>query len=665
MIIKKFVPLLGAVLITGVATTLYLQSKPQSVSLGAGPDAGWSHHAGNEGGQKFSPLKHINTRNVQDLEIAWQIHTGDAERYSALMKHSSLQVTPILLPEQAGRSLVFCAAFNDVIAVDPETGQERWRYDARLNTKIKNSFKCRGVSYWQDVEADDGAACKHRIVSATNDRRLLSLDAITGEACPDFGGNPVPGEMAIYSGEGKMKGYAFSSSPPVLVNNTIVVGSQVIDFHYSNPPKGTVFGFDARTGQQKWAFEPIPTDPNDPAAKTWPDNPTAKSGGANAWAPLSVDSERNMVFVPTGSAAPDWYGVNRLGDNLYANSLVALDATSGKVLWHFQFVHHDLWDYDTPAQPMLVDLERDGQKVPAVVQVTKQGMIFTFHRETGEPLFPIEERPVPTSEIAGEQTSPTQPFVSPPAPLLKHGLTTEDAWGITPWDRGSCERQIAEARSEGLYTPVGESRPTVLMPGALGGMNWGGAAFSDDDQILVTNVNTTALLGQMVRIEDKDEGQESFVGSFVSMKGTPYAAKVTPLISNLGIPCVAPPWGKLVGINMRSGEILWESALGSIHEMGPVSLPFEINMGTPNMGGPLMTAGDLIFIGATMDRRFRAFDKNTGNLLWSYELPVDANANPMTYQINGRQYVVIASGGHQILPRPTGDVITAFALPAD
>ncbi|WP_414729621.1 pyrroloquinoline quinone-dependent dehydrogenase [Zhongshania aliphaticivorans] len=623
----------------------------------------WSYYRGDQGGSGFSAHQQISSDNVEGLAVAWQYRSGEAETFAEQLPRSALETTPILLPEAAGGHLVFCTAFNQVIALNPETGVERWRFDPKISLAGDRPFKCRGVSWWAD-SANDGELCGQRIFTATHDRRLIALDARNGKLCAGFGNK---GTVKLYTDEeGFVPGDIGSVSPPVVINNTIIVGSAVVDFVRAHTPRGTVKAFDARSGALRWQFEPIPLDATAPNAGQWPVDAVAASGGANAWAPLSVDEARDLVFIPTGAPSPDYYGALRPGDNRYANSLVVLRGSTGEMVWNFQFVHHDVWDFDTPAQPMLIDLQRSGKSIPAVVQLTKQGFVFVFHRETGEPLFPILEKPVPQLAVVGEHLSPTQPVSTELPLLLNHNLNAESAWGLTPWDRGACAEKIAGLNNQGLFTALTES-PTLMLPGSLGGANWGGGVFWPERQQLVVNVNTAPFVGYLKPTSSAETGEHlppAGKTMRITMAGTPYTVVVESLLSPLGIPCSEPPWGKLMAIDLAKGEVLWQKPLGSVHEMAPLPLPFDINWGTPNLGGALMTAGNLVFIGATMDRRFRAFSAASGEILWQHTLPVDATASPMTYQRGGRQYVVIAAGGHHMYQRSMGDYIIAFALPA-
>lgn len=619
----------------------------------------WEFPGGDAGGQRYSELQQITKENVHQLQQVWAYRFNEPE---AARGFYSMQMTPLYLPERAGGHLVTCSPFGRVVALDPATGAEHWRFDSRLaESKVNNHFKCRGITWWEDPLKRPDEACKQRLFMAVIDRRVVAIDAITGQPCSEFGRN---GEIKLYEVEGQAERIPalFSTSPPVVVNNNLIVGSQVEDFNQANMPTGTVLAIDVRTGEFRWSFSAIPEAPQ--ATDSWPVNPRSVSGAANVWAPISVDAQRDLIFLPTSAPSPDYYGVFRPGDNRYANSLVALNGTTGAVIWHFQFVHHDLWDYDTPSQPVLTQVKRDDRMIDAVVQTTKQGLVFMFERQTGEPLFEIEERPVPRSLIKDERAAPTQPFPVKPLPLLNHRLLPEDAWGLTFWDRGKCEDEFRKLRNEGIYTPLGV-QPTMYNPSALGGMNWGGAAVSAEQQLLVVNLSNVAMFGQLVPIDQANaQGHWNPALTQVNvMKGTPYAIVMGPIVSPLGIPCSPPPWGKLAAIDLATGDIRWQTTLGSAHELGPTALPFEVDWGTPNLGGPLLTKSGLIFIGATTDRRLRAFDSANGNKLWTAKLPHDGSAPPMTFLHKSRQYVVIAAGGQIAFGRPLGDSLIAFALP--
>jgi quinoprotein glucose dehydrogenase len=398
--------------------------------------------------------------------------------------------------------------------------------------------------------------------------------------------------------------------------------------------------------------------------REWSETAARDTGAANAWSVLSVDPDRGLVFVPVGSASPDFYGGERPGDNRHADSLVALDAATGRVAWARQFVHHDVWDYDLPAQPVLIELMRDGVPVPAVVQPTKMGMLFVLHRETGEPLFDIEERPVPQGGVPGEVLSPTQPFSTLPSLVPNGPLTGDDAWGLTFWDRGRCAERIESYRSEGIYTPP-STQGTILWPGYSGGFNWGSVSFDPERQLVIANTNRLPFVVQLIErerlqaVHDSGEHPES---EFARQTGTPYGMRRELITSPLGIPCTAPPWGTLAAVNLTTGRLEWEVPLGTSRDLAP--WPFWYIDGVPAIGGSIVTSGGLVFIGAAADDFLRAFAVETGEELWRGRLPAGGQATPMTYRVGGRQYVVIAAGGHGGAGTTRGDYVVAFALPA-
>jgi quinoprotein glucose dehydrogenase len=415
----------------------------------------------------------------------------------------------------------------------------------------------------------------------------------------------------------------------------------------------------------RWFWDPIPRGPADPAFATWASESSLRTGAANIWAPMSVDVDRDLVFVPTSSPSPDYYGGERLGSNSYADSVVALRGSTGEVVWHFQIVHHNLWDYDLPAQPSLITVRKDGQDVPAVAQATKMGFLFLLHRETGEPIFPVEERPVPQSDVPGEESWPTQPFPTVPQPLARMTLSGDDAFGLTPWDQGQCRNLIERYRNEGIFTPV-SLEGTIQYPGVIGGTNWGSVAFEPERGWVILNMSHLPSVTGLIPREKLDSGKFDLPdgASLSRMEGTPYGLfRISALLSPLDLPCTKPPWGTLLAVDTFTGEVKWEVPLGTIQDLAPVPLP--LRWGTPNQGGPIVTGGGLVFIGAAMDNYLRAFDLETGRELWKGRLPAGGQATPMSYRLseNGRQFVVIAAGGHGRLGTDIGDSVVAFALP--
>jgi quinoprotein glucose dehydrogenase len=625
----------------------------------AGPTADWLEYGGSAGGERYSPLTQITPENVEHLEVSWTYHTGDvSDGRGEVRSTTAFEATPILVEG----TLFLCSPFNRVIALDPETGAERWSYDPKVDLSggYANQLICRGVSSWLDSERDTGV-CRRRIYTATNDARLVALDSETGTPCEDFGMN---GEVDLNPGVGDQlwRGEYQITSPPAVAGDLVIVGSAVADNVRIDAPSGVVRAYDARSGELRWAWDLAP--PFEVPDAGYAAETGYMLGTPNVWAQFSVDEARDLLFVPTGNPSPDYYGGQRNGIDYYGSSVVALRASTGQVLWHFQTVHHDLWDFDVPAQPTLTTVVRSGEEYPAVIQPTKMGLLFMFHRETGEPLFPIEERPVPQSTVPGEQTSPTQPFPLKPPSLVPHELSPEDAWGLTPHDRKGCREKLEQLHFEGIYTPPRLGQGTLMYPGNAGGSNWGGVAVDPVRQILIANVIDMAWVVSLLPAEEYEEARRANPGVEISpQRGTPYAMRREMLTSPWDLPCNPPPWGTLAAVDLGTGDIRWQVKLGTIRDLAPFPLPLKL--GVPNLGGPLVTASGLIFIGATMDDYLRAFDIETGEELWKGRLPAGGQATPMTYRLSnaGKQYVVIAAGGHGRAGTTLGDAVVAFALP--
>jgi len=550
-----------------------------------------------------------------------------------------------------------------VIALDPITGEQRWAYDsdAKANKdKGYGDFANRGVSTWKAPSGE------RRIFIATIDARLIALNAASGKPIADFGDNGI---VNLRSGlRISPRGFADyeETSPPAIVGNTIVVGSGIADNGAVDQPSGEIRGFDVVTGKRKWTWDPIPQDRNAPGAGAWKPEQARHTGAANAWSVIAADPERKLVFVPTGSPSPDYYGGERLGDNSYANSIVALQAETGRVVWGFQTVHHDLWDYDVASPPLLFDVHRGGRTVSAVGAGSKNGNYFVLERDTGKPVFGVEERPAPKSDVPGEISAATQPFPLAPPPLAPQRL--DAPWGIDETSRKWCEAEIGKLRSEGIFTPP-SLRGSFIIPGNIGGMAWGGAAFDPVHHLLLIPTNNFAAEVRLIPRADfaaEREAGRKLNGDweFAEQRGTPYGMARRFLRSPIGLPCNPPPWGMLNAVDADTGEKKWTVPAGQFPgPNGGQNAPAQF--GSIILGGPIATAGGLVFMAGALDSAIYAYDATTGKVLWKGDLPTSARSTPMTYRgPDGRQYVVISAGGHGIPGLgPLGDYIVAFALP--
>jgi quinoprotein glucose dehydrogenase len=618
----------------------------------------WPAYGGAAGGGHYSRAGLITKTNVESLELAWTHRSGDyrggtqslAESLSEELqaaRPTSYIGTPIMVQG----TLFYCTPFNRVIAVDPATGAERWSFDPKVNMDEEPLTNCRGVSSWVDpTPPKPDAACHHRIIMGTLDARLVVLDGATGKRCTDFG---VNGEVDLTVGLNEHANNEYGvTSAPAIVGDLIVTGAYVTDSIRRDIPSGVVRAYNIRTGAHAWGWNPVHPD-----QEATNDQGQYESGTTNVWSTISVDAERELVIVPTGNSSPDYYGGDRdHHKDYYSSSVVALDANSGEVVWHYQTVHHDIWDYDVPAQPTLVDVTINGITRPAVVQVTKMGLTFVLDRETGKPLHPVEERAVPqTGAVPGEYLSPTQPFPTKPAPLHQLGITPDDAWGFTFWDKRACRKKLEALTTGPIYTPPSLTG-TVFYPSNLGGNNWGAPAVDLDRQIMVANTKHTPIEIKLIKQEDCPDALA------FPQQGSPYCAVMTPVLSPLGAPCAKPPWSTLAAVDLNSGEILWQKPLGTLKNLAPWPVTWLFDSGL-EMGGPIVTSSGLIFIAATSDGFFRAIDIDNGEELWRTELPATGNAVPMTYVHQGKQYVVIAAGGHFTSPLPSADYLLAYRLP--
>ncbi len=625
-------------------------------------DEGWPFYGNDAGGSRYSPLTQIDAGNLDRLEIVWQFRTGELGQKARQGYRLTFQATPVLWDGK----LYLSTAFGEAIAVDAATGKEVWRFNSEVPRDMGfGEVASRGVTIWEDDVADPSAECSARVFMGNIMGRLYALDAITGMPCEDFGEQGMVDMRR--DARPRFAGNYTITSPPALAGDRLIVGSAIGDNSAVGLARGIVRSLDVRSGEVLWTWDPIPTNPDDPAYETW-ETGARETGGANAWPPLSVDIENELVFVPTGSPSPDFYGGERVGDDVYANSIVALHIDSGEVAWYEQLVHHDVWDYDLPAQPLLIDLQKTdrqkgGQTIPVVVQTTKMGMVFVFNRINGEPVYPIEERPVPQGGVEGEHLSPTQPYSSLP-PLVSHApITEDDAWGLLYFDKRACAKKLAQFRSEGIFTPP-SVQGTMMNPSYAGGSNWGGLAWDPNNQIIIATVMELPLWVRLTSREEakrlQDLGQLDREG-LSRMDGTPYVVNRGMLESPLGGPCTKPPWGNLVAMDLDKGEIVWKKPLGTIEDLAPAIVP-NLELGTPVIGGAIVTGSGLVFVGAAADDYLRAIDPENGEELWKGRLPAGGQATPMTYSLNGRQYVVIAAGGHGALGTTRGDYLVAFSL---
>ncbi|MDU4265449.1 MAG: pyrroloquinoline quinone-dependent dehydrogenase [Enterobacter hormaechei] len=611
--------------------------------------ATWDRFHGQLNAQKYSPLTQITADNVGKLTKVWEFHTGDVSDGKGDTPATVWSATPIF----ANDTLYIGTPFDRLIALDPGTGKEKWHYDTKSSRKALTQpvLKNRGVSYWQAKNPVTGEACQKMVYMGTVDGKLFALDADSGKPCSGFANNGV---LDLNQWNTVNAKYPLSVlQPPTVVGNHLLVGWAGKDWAYAEAPPGTVFSVNAQTGKLEWTFEAIPAEIR------------KRTGTANVWTHMSADEANGLVYLPVSSPSPNYWGGNRVDAIPLGTSTTALDINTGKVVWSRQWVHHDVWDYDINSAPTLMDITVDGKQIPALVQATKQGFLFVVNRLTGEDVWPIEERPVPQGDgsVQGEVLSPTQPFPTKPAPLLDQSKKPE-IWNLADIvGGGQCSRLWDNLTYEGMYTPpTTKGEGTLTYPDSAGGVQWGGVAFDPQKQIAIVN---TSHIVQYVKLysredydnADKDSGNES---GFAPQEGAPYGMRLLVASNWLGMPCWQPPFGEIVALDMHTGDVKWRRPVGASQQYG---FFMPESWGSPTIGGPAVTAGGVIFIGASMDAKVRAYSVESGEELWSDQAEAPAVANPSVYEYKGRQYVAFVAGGNTILKDQVGDQVVVYALP--
>jgi len=634
----------GARLMSLAAATFVAASIVTLSGQAAAEDGTWYTFNGNLKAQKYAPFDQINRDNVDKLEVIWRRHTGDVSDGSDGKATTVWSATPLFVND----TVYLGTPFYRIFALAPDSGEVKWVYDTKssLFPVVQGELKNRGVAYWEAETPTPNTPCQKIVYIGTMDATLHAVDADVGVPCSGFGNNGVL-EVNAWNTTNAIWPLALLQ-PPTVVKDTLLLGWAGNDWQQSVTPPGTVFAVDAQTGQLKWTFRSIPEDM------------VSRTGTANVWASMSADEERNLVYLPVASPSPNYYGGNRTDPIPLATSVTALNIDTGEVAWSRQLVHHDLWDYDTNSAPTLVDIQRNGETVPALVQTSKQGYLYVLNRETGEPIFQIEERKVPASDVPGEKASPTQPHVVVPEPLLG------DEWpGIFELadlaSFGHCSRVLEQSRDEGRFTPP-SAEGTIQWPGNAGGVEWGGGAVDPTTRTFVVNTSVTVQVAKLVPRADYDRRKEfkKNDSGYTAMEGAPYGLDLQMFLNPLGVPCWKPPYGYIAAYSLDTGEKLWQEPFGRIRRDG---FDMPESWGTITIGGPAITSGGLIFIGASMDDRVRALDVTTGKVLWQHDVSAPAVSMPAVYMYEGHQYVVFAVGGNSLLSPTVSDEIVAFRLP--
>jgi len=639
---------------SAIRSALPTEAVAQAPAMGGDvPDGEWHQYGRTPYGQRYSPLDQITAANVGQLTEVWRYRTGDV-KLPADIGETTYQVTPL----KVGDTLYVCTPHNWAIAIDAATGREKWKYDSSSGLNPDRQHQtCRGVTYWRDATAASGSPCAERIYLPTSDARLIALDAANGNVCTSFADG---GTLHLETGmRHAPAGYYYSTSPPVAVDDKIIIGGAVNDNYSTTEQSGVIRAFDIRTGTLVWNWDSGNPDVTTPL----PEGQHYTTNSPNSWSVFSYDPALGLVYIPLGNQTPDQLGMGRSEHvEKYSSSIVALDIATGQVRWVRQTVHHDLWDMDVPAQPVLLDLTKaDGSVVPALVGPTKQGDIYVLDRRTGEPIFPVTEVPAPGGAIPEDFTAPTQPVSA--LNLTPPPLTEKDMWGITLFDQLACRIKFHQLRYEGRYTPP-SLQGSIVYPGNFGVFNWGSVAVDPERQVMFGMPTYLAFTSRLVprsEIPPKAEGEKGSEHGLNRNEGSPYGVYLGPFLSVLGIPCQAPPWGYVAGVDLRTGAVAYKLRNGTVRDMTPLPLPFRV--GVPGIGGPMMTKGGVAFLGAAVDNYLRAYDVTTGRQLWEARLPAGGQSTPMTYATGGRQFVVMVAGGHGSVGTTPGDYIIAYALP--
>ncbi|KEA09087.1 glucose/quinate/shikimate family membrane-bound PQQ-dependent dehydrogenase [Agrobacterium rhizogenes] len=655
-------PLLVAIIVAGYSMTTdphdLSGDLPTAVAASAPmggdvPNGEWHQYGRTPYGQRYSPLDQINVQNVANLQEVWRYQTGDVKRPDDIGE-TTYQVTPL----KVGDTLYLCTPHNLAIALDAVSGKEKWRFDSNSGMNPDRQHQtCRGVTYYHDQAAAAGAPCADRVYLPTSDARLIALDAANGKVCTSFA------DQGVLHLETGMKynpaGYYYSTSPPVAVAGKIIVGGAVNDNYSTQEQSGVIRAFDIKTGALVWNWDSGNPDQTTPL----PVGQTYTTNSPNSWSVSSVDETLGLIYIPLGNQVPDQLGMGRSANvERFSSSVVALDINTGQLKWVQQFVHHDLWDMDVPAQPVLFDMKKsDGSVVPALVASTKQGDIYVLDRRTGEPLIPFKEIPAPGGAIPEDHTAPTQPISDltfSPSPLQE-----KDMWGVSLFDQLACRIAFHRYKYEGRYTPP-SLEGSIIYPGNFGTFNWGSVAVDPERQIMFgmpTYLAFTSRLVPRADIPPRGQDQKGSEQGLNRNDGAPYGVFMGPFLGPLGIPCQAPPWGYVAGADLTTGKIAYKHKNGTVHDMTPLPLPFKV--GVPGIGGPIVTKGGVAFLGAAVDNYLRAYDVTTGRQLWEARLPAGGQSTPMTYTADDKQYVLIVAGGHGSVGTKPGDYVIAYRLP--